>query len=1154
MQDIGQVLLLLTFFATLTTALTAAAGALSRSASLMRGARFGVVAVALLNVAMAIVLTHGFLTHDFSNKYITAYSDRTMPTMYLLASFWGGEKGALLFWTTSLSIFSAIALHTRRHRDPAYLAWVTCVLMLALFFFDILMVFESSPFETFSAMTPPADGKGLNPQLQNPTMAFHPPALLTGYITFTIPYAFAMGALITGKLDVQWITDTRVWTIISWCFLSIGLILGMLWAYEELGWGFYWMWDPVENAGAIPWFTGTAFLHSVMIQERRGMLKRWNVLLVCLTFLLTIAGTFLTRSQLIDSIHAFANSTLAEYFLWYMLIIVIISGALIAWRWGALRSEARIESIYSRESMFVLNNLFLVGCAFIVSWGTIFPKLSELASVQGAWNGVAAAWNGTVGGLLGEIEPITQALTLGEVWFNTVIAPIGIILLILMGFGPLIPWRIASLRSYRRHLFLPLTVALVTTGIGSGVLSLQAIWRLQAKYELTFSQAFENWSGSLGTDHVYVVMAYVFIIYVAWTILREFHSGARVRQEKSGDGYMPSMVALTLKTPRRYGGYMIHMGVVLMFVAFTGKVFKDQQPEKPLSPGDQIASAHYRMTYAGSEHAWDADNGYARTQASIIVLREGETVAERQVDDLAAWLAEREVGVFHVETRPENPKMFVRFANQASRDLLRDDVFLAKSFQPDFIKVGEDPTSFRQTWRVRDQGLLGVMPMLAMQKIRAVRSALGVGSTVGASIEARGGSPEVALVFPTAAAMAAFDQRIAGLHVPDSLIYGGYDPGSGALAFIDRATGRVLRPEVRFYAKHDTPTTETAISSTLFEDLYLAMRPARGQDFINLLTVVFPLVSFLWAGSILMVIGTLVVLIPRWLAQTLIRLTRGPRQAVPSGPALAATASTLLLLIALAWPSHAAPPPEPSGMAPPPAGAEIDDVLGTLTCPCGATLVGSGLTTADPECQCLRALADRDVVTGLMREQPRSLWSSGRAKLNVLYRVVEIDPTYDARLRFDPRTYDHILTHTKTVCPGERGLVLSQSQLACSVRNKWFPRFRVMLAAGMSEQAIYRFYVDESNVTMAPSTPWSYADLRSHADKPLSWAFPALLLVSFLFGLVFVARRKVRANAALAASTRAARVETLGEDGADAANLTTRQRLLLEDELDLLDV
>jgi cytochrome c-type biogenesis protein CcmF len=321
MHDIGTALLYVAFVATLATGLTGLAGAWLRSPGLLAAARHGLVGSWLVFLAMGAALIYGLVTHDFDNKYIAAYTDSDMPMAYLLAGFWGGEKGALLFWTTSLTTFSVWAVLRNRSQSQVFLGYVTSFLALAAFFFVVLMVFESNPFETFLAGAGPDDGKGMNPLLQNPLMAIHPPSLLTGYIAFTVPYAFGLAALVTGQLDSQWLRDTRTWTLVSWLFLSLGLILGGAWAYEELGWGGFWMWDPVENAGLIPWFTATAFLHSVMIQERRNMLKRWNAVLVCLTFLLTIFGTFLTRSQLIDSVHSFADSTIAVYFLWYMAFI-----------------------------------------------------------------------------------------------------------------------------------------------------------------------------------------------------------------------------------------------------------------------------------------------------------------------------------------------------------------------------------------------------------------------------------------------------------------------------------------------------------------------------------------------------------------------------------------------------------------------------------------------------------------------------------------------------------------------------------------------------------------------------------------------------------------------------------------------------------------
>ncbi len=1163
MQDFGQLLLLVSFFVTLVTALTAIAGAVSRNDALMRGARWGAYGVAWLAVAMAIVLTHGFLTHDFSNKYIATYSDRSMPTLYLLASFWGGEKGALLFWVTSLAIFSAIAIHTNRERAPVYMAWVTAVLMLCLFFFNVLMVFESSPFETFATSGGPTDGKGLNPLLQNPTMAFHPPSLLTGYITFTIPFAFGAAALVTGKLDDQWITDTRRWSIVSWAFLSVGLLLGALWAYQEIGWGFWWMWDPVENAGLIPWFTGTAFLHSVMIQERYGMLKRWNAVLVCLTFLLTIFGTFLTRSQLIDSIHAFADSTLAEYFIGYMIVLAIVSVILIAWRWKALEGEARIESFLSRESFFVLNNVFLVGCAFIVLWGTLFPKISEAESVRAIYNQVAGGWNASLGLVLGELDLLTQAVSLDEPWFNRVMAPIGLVLLFLMGVGPLISWRRATAKNFERNFRRPLAGSLVITAIGAAVWSFFSIRRIADLYELTMGQAYDNWADSLVLADVYTVLCYLFCVFVGWTIAREFHIGARVREGKGDDGYLASVLALTFKNPRRYGGYIIHFGVMLMFVGFTGKVFKSEDPERLIAVGEELPARDYRLTFSDRTQAWDPDGGFAALRATFTIMHEGETVADREVNDTVAWLQTRLTVPFHVETRLDSPKIRVRVADVDARDRLRDDLWLAQDFRDHFALVADGGA--RLTYRLQDDGLLRVMPMLAMQALREARVALGPGSTIGARVELTPGSTELALTFDAPAAAAAFQQRVAQATVPDTLLHGGFDPDSGAIELIDRRTGTHLVPEVRYYAKHETPTTEAGISSLPWEDLYLAIRPRMdmgtiagfAQPSVNLLTVVFPLVSLLWLGGITLVFGTIICLTPRWLSRTLIAMTRSRRRLpVAEAAALALTAALAALALTAAPPAHAHGDalPEPRGMAAPPDGDAVGDALAALSCgPAGTTEAMRVLPLGDPGCASPKAEQDRALVTELVRKRPEADQRSGRAKLDVLYELVALDQRWDERLRYDTAAYDHLKTTTKTTCPGERGLVLSQSQLACTVRNKWLPRFRVMLAAGVPAEQVFRFYVDENNVTSAEGEPWTYDDLRAHPDKALSWAFPAALIAGFAAAFIVLMVRVGRRRRLAAASPG----QHVGSDrqaqGQRAGALSDAQRARLDDELEAFE-
>jgi cytochrome c-type biogenesis protein CcmF len=1144
MQGLGQFLLIVTFFVTLLTAFTAIIGATTKREVLMRGARFGVYAVAGLNIAMALILTHGFLTHDFSNKYIATYSDRSMPTMYLLAAFWGGEKGALLFWTTSLSIFSAIAVHVNREKAAAYMAWVAALLMLSIFFFDILMVFESSPFETFLTTDGPRDGKGLNPALQNPTMAFHPPSLLTGYITFTIPFAFAMAALITGKLDSQWITDTRRWTLVSFLFLTIGLILGMVWAYEEIGWGFWWMWDPVENAGLIPWFTATAFLHSVMIQERRGMFRRWNMILVCMTFFLTIFGTFLTRSQLIDSIHAFADSTLAEYFIWYLLVLAVVSSILIGFRWKALRGEDSIESFWSRESFFVLNNLFLVSCAFIVLFGTLIPKITEAEAVRDGYN--------TMAGWLGR-APVDQSISLDEAWFNEVMAPIGLLLLLLAGSGPLISWRRATVSNFRKNFLIPLCGSLVLTVIGTVVGVLLKLEEMRNELDITFSEAYAQWAEPIGLIECYVVFAYFTCGFVTWTIVREFHLGTMIRKAKSGDSYFGSLTALTMKAPRRYGGYIVHLGIVLMFIAFTGKFFKTQE-ERTLNPGETVSAENYRITYATKKQFYDEENGFAADRAIVTVVSPEETVAEREVASLAGWLQTQDVGIFHVETRLGSPKITVRFQDQAQQDRLTDDLFLSMTFKQTFKLETENRASKRLIYRIADEKLVNVVPMVAMNVIRLARDAFQGSATIGAKFQARPGSPLISLNFTTEASMDAFLSRVEAARPPPHILATVTNHDLEALQFIDDRTGVQRAPEVRYYPTHpDSPTTEASITSSFKEDLYLAIQPQRGvmdafSSFeIKLLTVIFPFVNFLWTGGILIVFGIMLCMIPRWLSRTLISLTRRRRK---SGTA-AATAALVLLtcLLGIATPdkAHAAlQMPSPSGFAGP-AGSALEDTLAVLRCMCGYGDDATRLpeTIADAKCDCPRAQAERRQVAGLLDKYEDEDKKTGKAKFLVLKSLTKLEAEWLERIDYKRRDFEFLMSSTKTTCSGERGLALGQSQLGCSVRNLWAPRFKIMLASGMPLRTIFEFYVDENNVTMGPKTPWTYDDLYAAADKPLTWAVPLTFSVAFVVLFVWFMLRRTKRLDQLRAE------QNLGDS---APHLGHEERLRLADEMDAYDI
>src|SRR5213594_2330075 len=404
-------------------AITGFVGGAKGRADLQQSARhatfalFGALAVAVISLEIAI------FRHDFSVQYVASRTSRNLPTFYLWSALYSGQEGSLLFWAAVLSLFGALvqALTSRRHR--AYLPYVAAVTSLVATFFISVMLFAANPFQRLPFT--PLDGQGMNPQLQNPGMVFHPPMLYLGYISITIPFAFAIAALLTKKLDTDWMVAVRKWTVVSWLFLSVGLLIGMWWAYVELGWGGYWAWDPVENASLLPWLTMTAFLHSVMIQEKRGMLKKWNLALIIGSWLLSIFGTFITRSGVISSVHSVTQSNVGYFFLVFLILAGTASFALYATRLPLLDAEARLESMVSREASFLFNNLLLVGIAFSVLWGTLFPILSEL--VQGT------------------------KVTVGPPFFNQVNIPLGLALLGLTGIGPLIAWRRASLPNLQRQ-------------------------------------------------------------------------------------------------------------------------------------------------------------------------------------------------------------------------------------------------------------------------------------------------------------------------------------------------------------------------------------------------------------------------------------------------------------------------------------------------------------------------------------------------------------------------------------------------------------------------------------------------------------------------------------------------------------------------------
>ncbi|HEY8197093.1 MAG TPA: heme lyase CcmF/NrfE family subunit [Gemmatimonadales bacterium] len=523
-------------------------------------------------IVASLSLWKGLISHDFNMEYVAAYTSRNLPTAYIFSAFWAGQKGSLLFWAVVLSLFASAAQLLTPRRFAYLMPYVAGVTAAVIIFFVTVMIFAADPFERL--VFTPADGRGLNPQLQNIGMVIHPPMLYLGYISLTIPFAFAMAALLSRRLDTGWIHAMRKWTLVSWLFLGIGITLGMWWAYVELGWGGYWAWDPVENASLLPWLTMTAFLHSVMIQEKRGMLKRWNFSLVIGTFLLSIFGTFITRSGVIASVHSFTQSNVGYFFLAFLIIVAVLSFTLLYTRWGLLEADVRLESVVSREAAFLFNNLLLVGIAFSVLWGTLFPILSEL--VRGT------------------------KITVGVPFFNRVNVPLGLLLLALTGVGPLIAWRKASTSNLRRQFIAP---------VACGLITLAALL-------------------AIGVRDFYATVAMALAGFVAGTIVQEFYRGVRARRRMHGESIPLAFARLIGRNRRRYGGYIVHVAVLIYFVAFAGMAFKREQ-EATLKPGDSVEMSSpfghtYRFTHMGISQ-YEALNRIV-SAATVEVTKDGRSL------------------------------------------------------------------------------------------------------------------------------------------------------------------------------------------------------------------------------------------------------------------------------------------------------------------------------------------------------------------------------------------------------------------------------------------------------------------------------------------------------------------------------------------------
>jgi len=538
-------------------------------ARLLESARRGAYATSALVAVGVLVLAYAFVSHDFRIRYVTHYSDRSMPKFYLLTSLWGGQDGSLLWWTFLLSGYTTACVAWLKGKYRHLQPYVIATLMVIMGFFSILMLFAANPFEANVAGAR-LDGDGLNPLLQNYWMVIHPPSLYTGFVGCSVPFAFAIAALVSGRLDNEWIVAVRKWMLFAWIFLSIGNALGMAWAYEELGWGGYWAWDPVENAACLPWFTASAFVHSSMIQERRNMLKIWNVVLIVTTFLLTIFGTFLTRAGLISSVHAFAQSDIGVFFLWFIGLALAVSVGLIVYRIPQLRSRGQIEAVLSREAVFVVNNWLLLGIMSFILIATIFPRISE-------W-----LWKETV--------------TVGPPFFNRWMVPLGLTLLLLMGVGPLFGWRKTSGASLKRAFAFPTAVAVT-------VMLLHIAFGRQYGFP-AFVEQDRFYSGIIGfllqkVGSAAPLATITLALFNFATVGQEYYRGVSARRKKHSDeGVFEALYNLVDKSRRRYGGYIVHVGIGLMFIGFCGRAWEIEH-EATVVPGQTYEVGSYKLTYRG---------------------------------------------------------------------------------------------------------------------------------------------------------------------------------------------------------------------------------------------------------------------------------------------------------------------------------------------------------------------------------------------------------------------------------------------------------------------------------------------------------------------------------------------------------------------------
>jgi cytochrome c-type biogenesis protein CcmF len=572
MASVGKALLALAFLVAASSAISAVVW--RHDDRIVTWARRGVYAVFGLLLICIVMIEISFATNDFSLNIVAEHSSNETPMFYKLAAMWSSQEGSLLLWAFVLSVVASLALYSTRHKLREIVPWATAVMMAIGAFFIGLMMFANdvNPFNTLNPA--PRDGIGLNPLLQHPSMMIHPPMLYSGYVAWTVPFAFAIGALITRKVDSEWLRATRRFALIAWTFLGFGLLLGARWSYSELGWGGYWAWDPVENAALMPFLLGTAFLHSIMVQEKRSMLKVWNATLIIATFSMCLLGTFLVRSGVLQSIHAFGNDTVGPYLLAVIGIVVIGSTILLISRLDDLKSVKRIDSLASRESVFLINNLLLVGMTIVIAWGTFFPLISELFT--GTKSSLAAPW------------------------FDKYTTPLAILLVLFTGIGPLLAWRRVTWASARRVFRIPIAVAVATLVI---------LWAFT-------DAAHKPWALALFTLAAFAISG----------VVLEFYNGAHARQKTSGGSFAGALVAVTARNRRRYGGYIVHIGIAVLLIGIAASSSFQTNENVVMKPGETRVVDGREITY--KRPYVEVDSEKYTIGALVEVKKDGKFIAD----------------------------------------------------------------------------------------------------------------------------------------------------------------------------------------------------------------------------------------------------------------------------------------------------------------------------------------------------------------------------------------------------------------------------------------------------------------------------------------------------------------------------------------------